>query len=83
MCRRERRGRTRRSHDTAVHPIIDRRRTRHHMFFPNENLEQLALRLSSGLYADPAVYARLLRDTTTIRILNPALTSVPYRRNGG
>ena len=50
-----------------------------HVFFPDENLEQLALRLSSGLYADPAVYARLVRDITAIRASSPTLTSVHYR----
>jgi len=50
-----------------------------HAFLPDENLEQLALRLSSGLYADRAVYTRLVRDITAIRTLDPTLTSVHYR----
>jgi hypothetical protein len=50
-----------------------------HVFFSDENLEQLALRLSTGLYADPAVYTRLVRDIGAIRALNPHLKSVPYR----
>jgi hypothetical protein len=50
-----------------------------HVFFPDENLERLALRLSSGLYADKATYDRLVRDVTLIRERNPALKSIGYR----
>ena len=51
----------------------------HHVFFPDDNLEQLALRMSPGLYADPTIYARLVRDIATIRALNPTLKAVGYR----
>jgi hypothetical protein len=50
-----------------------------HVFFPDENLERLALRLSSGLYADKDTYDRLVRDATMIRSENPGLRSVGYR----
>jgi len=50
-----------------------------HVFFPDDNLEQLALRLSPGLYADPTIYARLVRDIAAIRALNPTLKTVGYR----
>ncbi len=49
-----------------------------HRFFPDEKLERLALRLSSGLYADKAMYERLVRDVTMIRGHNPALKPVTY-----
>ena len=49
-----------------------------HVFLSNENLELLALRLSSGLYADRQIYDRLVRDVTTIRARDPKLQSVAY-----
>lgn len=50
-----------------------------HAFFADENLERLALRLSSGLYADRQVYDRLVRDIQMIRDRDPPLRSVAYR----
>ncbi len=50
-----------------------------HVFFPDENLERLALRLSPGLYADRPIYDRLVRDVTLIRDRVPKLKSVAYR----
>jgi hypothetical protein len=50
-----------------------------HVFFADENLERLALRLSSGLYADRQIYDRLVRDIKTIRDRDPELGSVGYR----
>jgi hypothetical protein len=49
-----------------------------HAFFPDENLERLALRLSSTLYADRATYDRLVRDVSLIRARAPALKSITY-----
>jgi hypothetical protein len=49
-----------------------------HVAFPDENLERLALRLSSGLYADRQIYDRLVRDVKTIRARAPELKSVRY-----
>ena len=49
-----------------------------HVFFPDENLERLALRLSSSLYADKQIYARLVRDVTMIRDGNPKLSAITY-----
>jgi len=49
-----------------------------HRFFPDQNLERLALRLSSGLYADQPTYDRLVRDVTMIRGQNPELRTVGY-----
>ena len=49
-----------------------------HAFFPDENLERLALRLSSTLYADRATYDRLVRDVSLIRARAPQLKSVHY-----
>ena len=40
--------------------------------------ERLALRLSSGLYADREIYDRLVRDVTVIRGRDPRLKSVSY-----
>jgi hypothetical protein len=59
--------------DPATHAARDT-----HVFFPDENLERLALRLSSGLYADQQVYDRLVRDVTMIRNGNPKLGSIAY-----
>jgi hypothetical protein len=50
-----------------------------HVFFPDENLERLALRLSSGLYADKTIYDRLVRDVAMIRERDPELKHVGYR----
>jgi hypothetical protein len=50
-----------------------------HVFFPDESLERLALRLSSGLYADKPIYDRLVRDVKMIRDRDPQLRSVGYR----
>jgi len=42
------------------------------------NLEQLALKLSSGIVADQAVYDRVVRDVGAIRASNPRLANIGY-----
>ena len=49
-----------------------------HRFLPDENLERLALRLSSGLYADKTIYDRLVRDVAMIRSHHSELKPVSY-----
>jgi hypothetical protein len=50
-----------------------------HVFFSDVNLERLALRLSSSLYADQNIYNRLVRDIKMIRARNSELRSITYR----
>ena len=48
----------------------------------DSNLELLALQLSSGhLTADPAIYTRVTRDVTAIRLANPSLADIDYWAN--
>jgi hypothetical protein len=49
-----------------------------HALFADENLELLALRFSTGFYADPVVYRRLQRDIESIRTINSKMRSIHY-----
>jgi hypothetical protein len=49
-----------------------------HVFFSDENMELLALRLSSGLYADRQIYDRLVRDVKMIRARDHRVAAVAY-----
>jgi hypothetical protein len=50
-----------------------------HVYFPDDNLELLALRLSTGLYADEDIYRRLVRDIGSIRHADAHTRGVRYR----
>jgi hypothetical protein len=42
------------------------------------NLELLALRHSTGIVADPEIYARIVRDVTAIRAADPSVAGIAY-----
>jgi hypothetical protein len=42
------------------------------------NLELLALRHSPGIVADPAIYARVVRDVSAIRAEDPSVAGIAY-----